>query len=154
MAAHPQLALHFSALEAQSRRLAIQQAPSTLLSTLSQPLPTLSTTTTTSTFHQPTHSSHFTQVTCTHRVLRDLTKHTRASFDAARHLRSGKYTDLEVYAIRRMATSLEEPGRSRALHILNQALKFRNLTPPKSNLPLTIPFLARIPVSNQTFNAG
>ena len=42
-----------------------------------------------------------------------------------------------------MATSLEDPGRSRALHILNQALKFRNLTPPKSNLPQpTIPFLA------------
>ena len=75
-------------------------------------------------------------------VLRDLTKHTRASFDAARHLRSDKYTDLEVYAICRMATSLEEPGRSRALHLLNQALTYRNLTPPKSNLPLTIPFLA------------
>ena len=42
-----------------------------------------------------------------------------------------------------MATSLEEPGRSRALHLLNQALRFRNLTPPKSNLPLTIPFLAQ-----------
>ena len=68
--------------------------------------------------------------------------HTHASFDAARHLRSGKYTDLEVYAVRRMATSLEEPGRSRAIHILNQALSYRDLTPPKSNLPLTIPFLA------------
>ena len=44
-------------------------------------------------------------------------------------------TDLEVYAIRRMATSLEE-------HLLNQALKNRNLTPPKGNLPLTIPVLA------------
>ena len=83
-------------------------------------------------------------------VLRDLTKHTRAFFDAARHLRSGKYTDLEVYAIRRMATSFEEPGRSRALHLLNQALKYRNLTPPKSNLPLTI--LAH--PNFQSFNAG
>ena len=41
-------------------------------------------------------------------VLRDLTKHSQASFDAARHLRSGRYTELEVYAIRR----IEEPGRS------------------------------------------
>ena len=41
-----------------------------------------------------------------------------------------------------MATSLEEPGRSRAIHLINQALNSRNLTPPKSNLPLTIPFLA------------
>ena len=48
-----------------------------------------------------------------------------------------------------MATSLEEPGHSRAIHILNQALSFRNLTPPKSNLPLTIPFLA-----HTSFQAG
>ena len=41
-----------------------------------------------------------------------------------------------------MASNLEEPGRSRALHIINQALKYRNLTPPKPNIPLTIPFLA------------
>ena len=74
-------------------------------------------------------------------VLRDLTKSTRASYDAARRLRSGQYSDLEVYAIRRMATSLEEPGRSRAIHIINEALKYRNLTPPKTNQPLTIPFL-------------
>ena len=41
-----------------------------------------------------------------------------------------------------MATSLEEPERSRATHLINQALSSRNLTPPKGNLPLTIPFLA------------
>ena len=75
-------------------------------------------------------------------MLRDLTKHTHASFEAARQLRSGKYSDLEVYAVRRMATSLEEPGRSRATRLINQALSSRNLTPPKSNLSLTIPFLA------------
>ena len=56
--------------------------------------------------------------------------------------RSGRHTDLEVYAIRRMAANLEEPGRSRALHILNKALIHRNLTPPKPNIPLTVPFLA------------
>ena len=75
-------------------------------------------------------------------LLRNLTKHTRASFEAAKQLRSGKHTDLEVYAIRRMASNLEEPGRSRALHIINQALQYRNLSPPKPNIPLTIPFLA------------
>ena len=41
-----------------------------------------------------------------------------------------------------MAANLEEPGRSRALHILNKALIYRNLTPPKPNIPLTVPFLA------------
>ena len=75
-------------------------------------------------------------------LLRNLTKHTRASFEAAKQLRSGKHTDLEVYAIQRMAANLEEPGRSRALHAINQALKYRNLTPPKPNIPLTVPFLA------------
>ena len=75
-------------------------------------------------------------------LLRNLTKHTAASFEAAKQLRSGRHTDLEVYAIRRMAANLEEPGRSRALHILNKALIYRNLTPPKPNIPLTVPFLA------------
>ena len=75
-------------------------------------------------------------------LLRDLTKHTAASFEAAKQLRSGRHTDLEVYAIRRMAANLEEPGRSRALHIINKALLLRNLTPPKPNIPLTVPFLA------------
>ena len=75
-------------------------------------------------------------------LLRNLTKHTAASFEAAKQLRSGRHTDLEVYAIRRMAANLEEPGRSRALHILNKALVYRNLTPPKPNIPLTVPFLA------------
>ena len=107
-----------------------------------QSLPPLSKATPTTTFHSPTHTSHITQASRPHRPTRPHQTHTRASFDAARQLRSGKYTDLEVYAIRRMATSLEEPGRSRALHLLNQALTYRNLTPPKSNLPLTIPFLA------------
>ena len=41
-----------------------------------------------------------------------------------------------------MAANLEEPGRTRALHIIHKALHCRNLTPPKPNLPLTAPFLA------------
>ena len=42
-----------------------------------------------------------------------------------------------------MASNLEEPGRSRAPHIIiNKALHYRNLTPPKPNIPLTVPFLA------------
>ena len=75
-------------------------------------------------------------------ILRDLTKHTSAPFEAAKQLRSGRHTDLEVYAIRRVAANLEEPGRSRALHIVHQALQYRNLTPPRPNIPLTVPFLA------------
>ena len=75
-------------------------------------------------------------------VLRELSKHTRSFFETSTAIRSGKYTDLEIYAFRRMAASLEEPDRSRVLHLIHSALTFRNLTTPKTNKPLTIPFLA------------
>ena len=76
-------------------------------------------------------------------VLRELSKHTRSSFETAAAIRSSKYSHLEIYAFRRVAASLEEPDRSRALHLINSAaLTFRNLTIPKSNKPLAIPFLA------------
>ena len=51
-----------------------------------------------------------------------------------------------------MASNLEEPGRSRALHIINQALQYRNLSPPKPNIPLTIPFPGPRSVSQNTVN--
>ena len=41
-----------------------------------------------------------------------------------------------------MAANLEEPGRTRALQIIHKAMDCRNLTPPRANIPLTIPFLA------------
>ena len=75
-------------------------------------------------------------------VLRELSKHTRSFFETSTAIRSGKYTVLEIYAFRRMAASLEEPDRSRVLHLIHSALTFRNLTTPKTNKPLTIPFLA------------
>ena len=44
-----------------------------------------------------------------------------------------------------MAANLEEPGRSRSLHIIHQALQDRNQTPPRPNIPLTVPFLGDEP---------
>ena len=75
-------------------------------------------------------------------VLRELSKHTHSSFETSTAIRSGKYTDLEIYAFRRVSASLEEPDRSRVLHLIHSALSFRNLTPPKANKPFTIPFLS------------
>ena len=83
-------------------------------------------------------------------VLRELSKHTLSSFQTSTAIRSGKYTDLEIYAFRRMAASLEEPDRSRVLHLLHSALSFRNLTPPKANKPFTIPFLSHSTFSSST----
>ena len=57
-------------------------------------------------------------------VLRELSKHTRSSFETATAIRSGQYTDPEIYASRRMAASLEEPDRSRVLHLIHSALNF------------------------------
>ena len=54
-------------------------------------------------------------------VLRELTKLSRASFDVVRTL-------FEVEALRRMAAGLAEPGCSKAIHIINQALQFCSLT--------------------------
>ena len=142
MAAHTQLALHFTTLKTQGGRLAIQPAPSPFLPAARQPLPTIPTTTPPLAHHQPTYPLRVPQASRTHSASRPDHDHTLASFEAARQLRSGRYSDLEIYAVRRMATSLEEPGRSRATHLINQTLRYRNLTPPKSNLPFTIPFLA------------
>ena len=43
----------------------------------------------------------------------------------------------------RLAGHLQEPLRSQARHKMKQAFKFRNLTKPPMNSPLSFPFLAR-----------
>ena len=48
------------------------------------------------------------------------------------------------------SASLEEPDRSRVLHLLHSALSFRNLTTPKANKPFTIPFLSHTTFSSDT----
>ena len=76
-----------------------------------------------------------------------LTSPGRISFDAAASLRSGKFHDWELYSFYRLAAHLEEPLRSQARQKMKQAFKFRNLTKPPMNSPLSIPFLA-----HSTFN--
>ena len=76
--------------------------------------------------------------------MRNLTKHTADSFEATKQLRSGRHSDLELYAIqaiRRMAANLEEPGRTKALQITHTPMQYRILTPPRTNLPPHHPLL-------------
>ena len=75
-------------------------------------------------------------------VLYRLTSPGRIAFDTAASLRSGKFHDWELYAFYRLAGHLEEPLRSQARHQMTQAFKFRNLTRPPMNSPLSIPFLS------------
>ena len=53
-----------------------------------------------------------------------------------------KFHDWELYSFYRLAAHLEEPLRSQARHKMKQAFKFRNVTKPPMNSPLSIPFLA------------
>lgn len=57
-------------------------------------------------------------------------------------LRSGQFTDVEVYAIYRLANNLEEPSRSRTRSLIKKVLGFRNATVPCPNFPPGVPFQA------------
>ena len=74
-------------------------------------------------------------------ILFDLCSATKRSFDAERHIRSLAVSPDEVYALFRLAHNLEQPHRSAAISCIKRCLIFRQLSIPKSNLPLTIPFL-------------
>ena len=76
------------------------------------------------------------------RILYQISLFTRASYDAGKRIRSGQFHTLEVYSLYRLATHMEEPGRSRVKSLIGKALLFRNATVPKNSLPLHIPFLA------------
>ena len=76
------------------------------------------------------------------RILYQISLFTRASFEACKRILSGEFHTLEVYAFYRLATHIEEPGKSRVKSLIGKALLFRNAAVPKNNLPLHIPFLA------------
>ena len=51
---------------------------------------------------------------------------------------------LELFALFRLASNLEEPTRSSVRSLVKQAIQFRRLTVPKKNFPLSLLFLAHI----------
>ena len=83
-------------------------------------------------------------------ILYRLTAPGRIAYDTAASLRSGKFHDWELYSFYRLAAHLEEPLRSQARHKMKQAFKFRNLTKPPMNSPLSIPFLAHFSFNQNT----
>ena len=59
-------------------------------------------------------------------ILYDLGSHTRASFDAARMVRSKRMSDEEVCALIKLSRSVENPVRFRIHSIVKSAVKFRS----------------------------
>lgn len=76
------------------------------------------------------------------KVLYHLSLPSKQSFEACKLIRSGTFDTLEVYALYRLASHMEEPGRSKVRGLISKTLTFRNATVPKKNLPLAIPFLS------------
>ena len=80
-------------------------------------------------------------------ILYDLGSHTRASFDAARMVRSQRMSDEEVYALIKLSRSVENPVRFRIHSILKSAVKFRGTM----HWPLTGRPMPVLPLSHDTF---
>ena len=73
----------------------------------------------------------------------DLSSATRASFEAAKILRSSRVTDAEVHALLKLTHALEQPAKGRVLGIFRSICEFRNMSWPASARSLCVPFLAQ-----------
>ena len=80
-------------------------------------------------------------------ILYDLGSHTKASFEAARLVRSKRMSDEEVYAIIKLRRSVENPVRFRIHSILKSAVKCRGTM----HWPLTGRPLPARPLSQSSF---
>ena len=75
-------------------------------------------------------------------LLYDLASRTRASFEAAKYVRSARLGVDQFYALVRLSNCLEQPSRGHVRRLLQQACKFRKLIWPKARAVLQLPFLA------------
>ena len=75
-------------------------------------------------------------------LLYDLAQLDASSFHAATKIRSQALTDIEVYALWRIASNLEQPATTRVCQLLRSAMQFRGCTVPQHKLRLRLPFLA------------
>ena len=73
-------------------------------------------------------------------ILFNLTCFSRAPFEEAKRLRSGRYVPDEIYSLIRLSNCLEEPGKSKARKILKSVCVYRNMTWPKSAMGLQLRF--------------
>ena len=75
-------------------------------------------------------------------LLYDSAQLDASSFQAATKIRSQSLTDMEVYALWRIANNLEQPAKTRVCQLLRSAMQFRGSTIPQLKLRLRLPFLA------------
>ena len=75
-------------------------------------------------------------------LLYDLASRTRASFEAAKHVRSARLGVDQFYALVRLSNCLEQPSKGHVRRLLQLACKFRKLIWPKARAVLKLPFLA------------
>ena len=89
------------------------------------------------------------QKNCAMQLLYDLAQLDASSFQAAKKIRSQALTDIEVYALWRIANNLEQPAKTRVCQLLRSTMKFRGCTVPERKMRRRLPFLA-----HQTFHAS
>lgn len=75
-------------------------------------------------------------------VLFSLAMNTRQSFEMAKTIRSHRYSTEELYLLYRMTAYMGQPYFHKCKKPFASALRFKNLSIPKANKSLTIPFLA------------
>ena len=82
-------------------------------------------------------------------MLYDLGSHTKASFNAAKIIRSHKrMTDAEIYALIKLSRSVENPTRAKIQRLLKSAVKYRETM----HWPLTARPLGVLPLAHSSFN--
>ena len=75
-------------------------------------------------------------------IIARLTSEHIESWEEEKRLRSGRHSDLDIYAIYRLSGNVEQPHRHRVRNILRRVLDFRQLQQPKINLLLRLPWLS------------
>ena len=75
-------------------------------------------------------------------LLYDLAQLDASSLQAAKKIRPQALTDVEVYALWRIANNLEQPAKTRVCQLLRSAIKFRGRSvPERKTRRLRLPFL-------------
>ena len=75
-------------------------------------------------------------------IIARLTSEHMESWEEEKQLRSGRHSDLDIYAKKRLSGNVEQPHRHRVRNILRRVLDFRQLQQPRINLLLRLPWLS------------
>ena len=75
-------------------------------------------------------------------ILINIAQRNNQSYQQLKQLRKSHYTTDNIYALYKMAATMEEPHKSSVRSKLAKCLRDRNLTVPRNNVPLCLPYLA------------